>query len=96
MFFPERNRIMSALANATIIVEAGTTSGTKTQARAAIDQGRKLLILDSVISPGNWAHKFLAEGAIRIKDEQDLERALLIDDISENPQCTEDRTSLFG
>ena len=31
----------------TVIVEAGETSGTLTQARAALQQGRKLFILDS-------------------------------------------------
>jgi DNA processing protein len=46
-FFPERNITMSALTEATIIVEAGDTSGTLTQARAALHQGRKLFILDS-------------------------------------------------
>jgi DNA recombination-mediator protein A len=40
-FFPERNVTMSALTEATVIVEAGQTSGTLTQARAALHQGRK-------------------------------------------------------
>jgi DNA processing protein len=43
LFFPERNVTMSALTEATIIVEAGETSGTLTQARAALYQGRKAL-----------------------------------------------------
>jgi len=47
LFFPERNVTMSALTEATIIVEASDTSGTLTQARAALQQGRKLFILDS-------------------------------------------------
>ena len=47
LFFPERNVVMSALTEATIIVEAGETSGTLIQARAALKQGRKLFILDS-------------------------------------------------
>jgi DNA processing protein len=47
LFFPERNITMSALTEATVIVEAGETSGTLIQARAALQQGRKLFILDS-------------------------------------------------
>ena len=43
-FFPERNKTMSALSQATIIVEASETSGTLIQARAALQQGRKLFI----------------------------------------------------
>ncbi|MGB9255989.1 MAG: DNA-processing protein DprA, partial [Candidatus Korobacteraceae bacterium] len=45
-FFPQRNITMSALTEATIIVEASDTSGTLMQARAAIEQRRKLFILD--------------------------------------------------
>ena len=47
LFFPERNVTMSALTEATVIVEAGETSGTLIQARAALRQGCKLFILDS-------------------------------------------------
>ena len=36
LFFPERNVTMSAITEATIIVEAGETSGTLIQARAAL------------------------------------------------------------
>jgi len=47
IFFPERNITMSALTEATIIIEAGETSGTLIQARHALKQKRKLFILDS-------------------------------------------------
>jgi DNA processing protein len=78
LFFPERNVTMSALTEATIIVEAGETSGTLTQARAAFYQGRKLFILDSCFErPGlTWPHKFLAEGAIRVRSYDDIWGAL--------------------
>ena len=46
LFFLERNKTMSALTEATLIVEAGETSGSLTQARAALYQKRKLLIWD--------------------------------------------------
>ncbi len=41
-FFPERNATISALTEATIIVEAGETSGTLVQARHSLKQKRKL------------------------------------------------------
>ena len=47
IFFPERNITMSALTEATIIVEAGETSGTLVQARHALKQKKKLFILES-------------------------------------------------
>ncbi|QBY43750.1 DNA-processing protein DprA [Arsenophonus nasoniae] len=74
LFFPERNATMSALSEATIIVEASDTSGTLTQARAALDQGRKLFILDSCFknSTISWPEKYEARGAIRVKNYQDI------------------------
>lgn len=77
-FFPERNITMSALTEATIIVEAGETSGTLIQARAAIAQGRKLFILDSCFqNPAlTWPRRFEEQGAIRVRDYHDLREHL--------------------
>lgn len=72
-FFPERNVTMSALTEATIIVEAGETSGTLVQARHALKQGRKLFILDSCFEKQlTWPTKYLAQGAIRVSDYADI------------------------
>jgi len=72
-FFPERNITMSALTEATIIVEAGETSGTLIQARHALKQKRKLFILDSCFEKGlTWPHKYAAKGAIRVKDFEEI------------------------
>jgi DNA processing protein len=71
-FFPERNITMSALTQATIIVEASNTSGTRTQARAALQQGggRKLFILESCFQDPSltWPREFETQGAIRVSD----------------------------
>ena len=69
---------MSALTEATIIVEAGDTSGTLTQAKAGLFQGRKLLILESCFERTDitWPAKFEALGAIRIKEPEDIWAAL--------------------
>jgi DNA processing protein len=78
LFFPERNVTMSALTEATVIVEAGETSGTLTQARAALHQGRKLFILDSCFQKANltWPARFAAEGAVRVRTADDIWAAL--------------------
>lgn len=78
IFFPERNVTMSALTEATIIVEASDTSGTLIQARAALAQGRKLFILDSCFhnSSISWPAKYEAQGAIRVRDYDDIRKHL--------------------
>lgn len=78
LFFPERNATMSALADATVIVEASETSGTLIQARAALYQGRKLFILDSCFQNPNitWPERFAKRGAVRVRDFEDILREL--------------------
>lgn len=78
LFFPERNVTMSALTEATIIVEAGETSGTLIQARAALQQKRKLFILDSCFrnSKLEWPQRFADQGAIRVVDYDDIRQHL--------------------
>jgi DNA processing protein len=78
LFFPERNVTMSALTEGTVIVEAGETSGTLTQARAALHQGRKLFILDSCFKRTDitWPSRFEALGAIRVRESDDIWSAL--------------------
>jgi len=78
-FFPARNVTMSALTEATIIVEASDTSGSLTQARAALAQGRRLFILESCFQvPGlTWPHTYEQLGAVRVRDYDDIRRTLL-------------------
>jgi DNA processing protein len=77
-FFPERNITMSALTEATIIIEAGNTSGTLFQAKAALDQKRRLLILDSCFKDKSltWPARYEKLGAIRVKNYRDIARHL--------------------
>lgn len=78
LFFPERNKTMSALTEASIIVEASETSGTLIQAKAALEQGRKLFILESNFhNPSiTWPARFEKLGAIRVREFEDIQRAL--------------------
>jgi DNA processing protein len=77
-FFVERNITMSALTLATIIIEAGETSGTLMQARHALKQGKKLFILESNFkNPAlTWPTKFEEQGAIRVRDYEDIRKHL--------------------
>lgn len=77
-FFPERNITMSALTQATVIVEASDTSGTLIQARAALAQGRKLFILESCFQNKaiTWPERYAQQGAIRVSDYDDIREHL--------------------
>jgi DNA processing protein len=87
-FFPERNKTMSALSEATIIVEAGETSGTLVQAKAALKQGRKVFILNSNFENPklSWPQRLEKAGAIRARDIDDILQELS----SERDQATTD------
>lgn len=84
-FFAERNKTMSALTQASVIVEAGETSGTLIQARAAFYQRRALFILASCFANASitWPERFARKGAYRVDDVKDILRVL-----EERAQCT--------
>lgn len=70
--FPIRNYTMSGISAATIIVEAGETSGALIQAQQCLDQnnGRKLFILKNVLATDlRWPQKFKKLGATIIDDD---------------------------
>lgn len=73
-FFPERNKTMSALTWGTVIVEAGETSGTLVQARAALHQSRKLFVLNNCFENKNltWPKNYQEKGAIRVFEFEDI------------------------
>ena len=74
VFYPERARTMAALADATIIVEAGQVSATLVQAQAALQLGRKLFILNGCFDQPNvtWPAKLEARGAIRVTEFEQI------------------------
>ena len=78
-FFPERNKVMSALSEGTVIVEASNTSGTRVQAQAALEQNRKLFILNNCFEDPKltWPQKFHKQGAVRVKDYSDIINSLV-------------------
>ena len=77
--FPERNRGISGLAQASLIVEARVASGTLWTARHALEQGREVLVVPgSVESPScRGSNELLRDGAAPVLDEADLRYAIL-------------------
>ena len=59
--FPVRNRVMAAISDATVIIEASDTSGTLHQAAECVRLGRWLFIAKSVLDDKSlsWPEKFL-------------------------------------
>jgi len=78
LYFPQRNETMAALSLATVIIEASETSGTHSQARACMQAGRKLFILNSCFERDGikWPHLYEEQGAIRVRDIDDVLTAL--------------------
>jgi len=72
--FPERNRIISALARGTIIVEAPEKSGALITARFAVDQGRDLWVDKAGISSKRSAGtaRLAEEGALIFSSVKDI------------------------
>lgn len=72
--FVLRNRTMALISDATVIVEAGDTSGSLHQGWEAIRLGRPLFIWKAVLKNTqlSWPEKMFQYGAIELSDPMDL------------------------
>jgi len=63
--FPQRNALMSGLTLATVVVEAGPTSGARTQIRAALRHGRPVLLARSLLEQP-WAREVATRPGVEV------------------------------
>ncbi len=72
--FPERNRIISGMSKAVVIIEAADRSGTFSTANHAKRQGRDLYVLPGDIDSGNFSgsNKLISEGATAVFSGEDI------------------------
>ena len=73
-YFPARNRIISALAEAVLVVEAGLKSGTLITTEFAANQGRDVLAVPGSIyvESSSGCNNLIRDGAIMIRNVHDL------------------------
>jgi DNA processing protein len=64
--FPMRNATMSGYGLATIVVEAGETSGARIQARVAVEHGRPVLLTDLVVQRNTWAQALVGRPGVHV------------------------------
>lgn len=83
--FLERNRLISALADVVVVIEAGERSGTLNTASHALAQGREVMAVPgNITSPlSRGCNKLIAEGAAPILSAQDILDTLNIHDDSQ-------------
>lgn len=77
-FFPLRNGVMSGLSLATVIMEAGETSGALKQADFALKQNRLILIPEKAleIQTITWPARYVKRGAITVRTPKDIIKKL--------------------
>lgn len=85
--FPMRNAVMSGTALATVVVEASGKSGARMQARLALEHGRPVFLLRSLLSE-EWARNYAARPGTTVIDDPD--------DIFERLDRLEAETPMFA
>ena len=78
--FPQRNRIVSGLSRAVVVVEAAARSGSLITARNALDQGREVLAVPGHPFDARAAgcNMLIRDGATLVPGPQDVLEACLL------------------
>ncbi len=94
--FPRRNRIISGLAQAVIVVEAAAKSGSLITARNAADQGRDVLAVPGhpFDARASGCNILLRDGATLIRNAADVLEVLGAQQTAAQPQTTSAQNSL--
>jgi DNA processing protein len=75
--FPRRNVVTSGMSQGTVVIEASATSGAKMQARLAIEHGKQVFLLHSLVAEREWARRYLERPRVyEVGDVADIVRLL--------------------
>jgi DNA processing protein len=75
--FPRRNVVTSGISQGTIVIEASSTSGAKMQARLALDHGKKVFLISSLVNSQPWAKEYVDKrGAIEVGEVDEVSAQL--------------------
>ena len=75
--FPRRNVVTSGMSQGTVVIEASATSGAKMQARLAIEHGKQVFLLHSLVTEREWARRYLQRPRVHeVSDVADILRLL--------------------
>lgn len=84
--FPRRNIVTSGMGQGTVVIEASATSGAKMQARLAMEHGKRVFLLSTLVEQHEWARRYVARGAIVVHGVDDILRLL------QSPEALQART----
>jgi DNA processing protein len=69
---------MSGISQGTVVIEASSTSGAKMQARLALEHGKKVFLLQSLVEAHEWARGYAGRpGAVVVHTVDDVVTTLL-------------------
>lgn len=88
--FPLRNVVTSGMAVGTVVIEASSTSGAKMQARLALEHGKRLFLIRSLVLHEEWARRYAERRGAAVVESVDDVLAVL--DAEQRPA---DQLALF-